>query len=70
MMGTVSVQPTHFVIPVGSTTVRHCASVIYVFSSVSGSRNCECGCLPRKREGLYYPFLCEGQRTPRNRISE
>lgn len=68
--GTVSVQPIHFVIPVGSTTVMHCASMIYVFSSVLGSRNCKRGCLPRTREGLYYPVLCEGQRTPRDRISE
>lgn len=69
-MGSASAEPRHFVMPLGGTTVLHCASVIYVFSSVSGSGNCECGCLPGAREGLHYPFLCEGQRTPRNRVSE
>lgn len=61
MIGTASAWPMHFVMPVGSVAVLHCACVIYMFSSVSGSGNCKCGCLPGPREGLYYPFLCEGQ---------
>lgn len=46
------------------------ASVIYVFSSVPGSGNCECGCLPGQGEGFHYPVLCEGQRTPGNRVPQ